>query len=53
MVAGATALYFGINDKSLSPFEPRLGLSYKLGDKQKLGLGLGLHSQTQAPFLYY
>ena len=53
MVAGATALYFGINDKSLSPFEPRLGLSYKLDDKQKLGLGLGLHSQIQAPYLYY
>ena len=53
MVAGATALYFGINDKSLSPFEPRLGLAYELDEKQKLGLGLGLHSQIQAPYLYY
>ena len=53
MVAGATALYFGINKESFSPFEPRLGLSYKLDEKQKLGLGLGLHSQMQAPYLYY
>jgi len=52
-VAGATALYFSINDKSLSPIEPRLGLSYQVDEKQKLGLGMGLHSQIQAPYLYY
>ena len=53
VVAGVTALYFGINDQSFSPFEPRLGLSYQVDDQQKLGLGLGLHSQIQAPYLYY
>ena len=52
-VAGVTALYFGINDKSFSPFEPRLGLSYQLDEQQKFGLGLGLHSQIQSPYLYY
>ena len=51
--AGATALYSSINNKSLSPVEPRLGVSYKMDNKQKLGLGLGLHSQMQAPYLYY
>lgn len=52
-VAGLSALYFGINNKSLSPIEPRLGLSYKIDEKQKLGLGLGLHSQIQSTYLYY
>lgn len=52
-VVGLTALYFGINDQSFSPFEPRLGLSYDLNEKEKLGLGLGLHSQIQSPYLYY
>ncbi len=52
-VAGVTALYFGINDKSFSPFEPRLGVTYKIDDKQKLGFGTGLHSQIQSPYLYY
>ncbi len=51
--AGLTSLYFGINNKSFSPVEPRLGLSYKIDDKQKLGFGTGLHSQIQAPYLYY
>ena len=53
MVAGVTALYFGINDISFSPFEPRFGLTYQLDNQQKLGLGLGLHSQIQAPYFYY
>ncbi len=53
MVAGFTSLYFGINDKSFSPFEPRLGLSYQVDEQQKFGLGLGLHSQIQSPYLYY
>ncbi len=52
-VAGVTALYYGVNNKSLSPFEPRLGLSYAMEGSQKLGLGMGLHSQHQSPYLYY
>ncbi len=53
LVAGVTALYFGINDRSFSPFEPRLGLTYRLTPKDKLALGLGYHSQIQSPYLYY
>jgi len=52
-VIGVTALYYGINDISLSPFEPRLGLKYVINEKEKIGLGLGLHSQIQSPYLYY
>jgi hypothetical protein len=37
---------------SFSPVEPRLGLSYQLDEKQKFGLGLGLHSKIQSPYLY-
>ena len=53
MVAGVTALYFGINKNSFSPFEPRLGMTYQLSPKDKIALGLGLHSQIQSPYLYY
>lgn len=52
-VVGITALYYGINNSSLSPFEPRLGLSYILNENEKLGFGMGLHSQMQSPYLYY
>ncbi len=51
--AGLSSFYFGINDKSISPVEPRLGLSYQVDENQKIGFGLGLHSQAQAPYLYY
>jgi len=52
---GLTAMYFGLNDKSLSPLEPRLGLQYALGKKlnHKLSLGYGLHSQIVPPYLYF
>jgi hypothetical protein len=53
LTAGLTSLYFGINDSSFSPIEPRLGLSYQLREGQKLSLGLGLHSQMQSPYLYF
>ena len=52
-VVGLSSLYFGMNDISFSPVEPRLGLSYQLDEKQKFGLGMGLHSQIQSPYLYY
>jgi hypothetical protein len=53
LTAGLTALYFGINKNSLSPIEPRAGLSYDLLKGRKLSFGLGYHSQIQAPYVYY
>ena len=53
MVAGVTALYFGINKNSFSPVEPRLGLTYRLSVKSNFAMGLGFHSQIQSPYLYY
>ncbi|MCI4667765.1 MAG: carboxypeptidase-like regulatory domain-containing protein [Bacteroidia bacterium] len=53
MVAGLTSLYFGINNNSFSPIEPRLGANYELSKKSKLSFGAGLHSQYQTPYLYF
>lgn len=53
LVAGVNSLYWGLNDNSFSPIEPRLGMSYDLGGGHKLGLGAGLHSQIQSPYLYF
>ncbi|MDX1909316.1 MAG: TonB-dependent receptor [Bacteroidia bacterium] len=53
LVAGVTSLYFGVNDNSFSPIEPRLGLSYTAGRGHKFSLGGGLHSQIQSPYLYF
>ncbi|HMQ49596.1 MAG TPA: TonB-dependent receptor [Saprospiraceae bacterium] len=50
---GWTALYFSLNNNSFSPLEPRLGLSYAINQRQKLNLGIGLHSQIQSPYLYF
>lgn len=51
--AGVTALYFSLNDNSLSPLEPRLGLSFVPAEGQRLSFGLGLHSQIQSPYVYF
>ena len=51
--AGLTLLYYSLNKESLSPFEPRLGLSYQLDDLQKISFGAGLHSQIQSNYMYY
>lgn len=51
--AGITSVYYSLNRNSFSPFEPRLGLSYRLANNQKLSLGLGYHSQTQSNYLYF
>lgn len=51
--AGLTALYYSLNRNSLSPLEPRLGLSYQLDARQKISLGTGLHSQIQSSYMYY
>ena len=52
-VAGLTALYFSLNENSLSPVEPRLGLKYYLDSTQYLSLGYGLHSQIVPPYIYF
>ncbi len=41
-----------VNISQETTFEPRLGLSYKLTNKQTLSAGYGLHSQMQ-PRMYY
>lgn len=51
--AGLTSLYFGLNDNSFSPLEPRAGLVYDLAEGQKLSLGYGLHSQIVPPYMYF
>jgi hypothetical protein len=53
MTGGLTSLYFGINKESFSPLEPRLGLSYDLGKKQRLNAGIGYHSQMWPTYIYY
>jgi ethanolamine utilization microcompartment shell protein EutS len=50
---GISAFYSSINNNSFSPLEPRLGLSYELPKGQRLSFAAGLHSQMQAPYLYY
>jgi len=52
ITAGIHTLYFE-QSKSLSAFEPRLGLKYKLGKQRTLSAGLGLHSQIQPFYTYY
>jgi hypothetical protein len=53
LTGGITSTYYSVNDKSISPIEPRVGMSYDLGKGQKLNLGAGLHSQMQSNYLYY
>jgi hypothetical protein len=53
LTAGITSLYFGLNDNSFSPLEPRLGLSYNLNNTSKLTFGYGLHSQILPGYLYF
>jgi len=50
---GLTSLIYTMSKNSISPLEPRLGLSYQIDRKQKVNFALGLHSQTLAPYLYY
>jgi len=53
LTAGLTSLYFSLNKNSFSPIEPRLGLSYNIGQGKKLSFGTGLHSQTQSAYTYF
>jgi len=53
LTAGLNALYLSLNNKSFSPLEPRLGLSWDLPDRQKLSVSAGLHSQMQPTYSYF
>ena len=53
MTGGVTGMYSSINENSYSPIEPRLGFTYQVDEKQKLALGLGLHSQMISPYILY
>jgi hypothetical protein len=51
-MAGLHSQYFTLG-KAYVPVEPRLGLRYKPSDRDTWSFGVGLHSQIQAPYLYY
>lgn len=53
LVAGLSSLYYGLNDNSFSPIEPRVGMNYEFNNNSKLSFGAGLHSQTQNSYLYF
>ncbi len=53
LTAGLTSLYWGINNQSFSPIEPRVGLRYTLAKGHTLSFGSGLHSQIQSPYIYF
>jgi hypothetical protein len=50
-VAGLHALYHSASSTGVLP-EPRLGVRFEPPGKSAFSAGLGLHSQTQAPYLY-
>ena len=43
--------YFSLN-KDVA-IEPRFGISYKLGEKQNISFGSGMHSQTLPTYMYF
>ncbi|MFD1142964.1 carboxypeptidase regulatory-like domain-containing protein [Larkinella insperata] len=51
--AGLTSLYFSLNRNSVSPVEPRAGLAWDMGNRQKLSVAAGLHSQIQPTYVYF
>ncbi|GAB4038995.1 carboxypeptidase-like regulatory domain-containing protein [Spirosoma gilvum] len=53
LTAGLNALIMTLNSNSISPIEPRLGLSYDLPNRQKLSVAVGLHSQMQPTYTYF
>lgn len=52
LVAGLHSQYFSLS-RSVSPAEPRAGLSWQMGGSQSLNLGVGLHSQIQPTYMYF
>ena len=53
LTAGLNALLFTLNSHSLSPLEPRAGLSWDLPNRQKISVSAGLHSQIQPTYTYF
>ncbi|GAB4020112.1 carboxypeptidase-like regulatory domain-containing protein [Spirosoma migulaei] len=53
LTVGLNALWFTLNRYSLSPVEPRIGVSWALPNRQKLSLAAGLHSQIQPVYSYF
>ena len=53
LTAGLNALFLTLNRNSISPIEPRIGLSYELPNQQKLSVAVGLHSQMQPTYTYF
>ncbi len=51
VTAGWHAAYHSLSG-DVSIFEPRLGMQYKANDRTVFSAGAGLHSQTQASYLY-
>lgn len=49
---GVHGTYLSLSN-SLSAFEPRLGLKYRVAPRTSLNFGTGLHSQMQPAYLYY
>lgn len=49
--SGVYSQYFELNGRS--SVEPRLGLRYKVNEKQTLSFGTGLHSQLQPITIYF
>ncbi len=50
---GINSTHFSLNKNSFSPVEPRLGVAYQFDKRQRLSLGLGLHSQMISPYIFY
>ncbi|MBO0936764.1 TonB-dependent receptor [Fibrella sp. HMF5335] len=53
LTAGLNALILTLNANSVSPLEPRLGMSYDLPNRQKISVAIGLHSQMQPTYTYF
>jgi hypothetical protein len=49
--SGVYAQYFAYNERYSA--EPRIGVRYRMNDKQTLSLGTGLHSQLQPITIYF
>jgi hypothetical protein len=49
---GVHSQYFTLSN-SISPVEPRVGMQFKLNEKNKISFGAGLHSQTHPLYIYF
>ena len=49
--SGLHAQYFTLNGSS--SIEPRVGMNWKVKEKQTISAGIGMHSQMQATYVYF